>query len=98
MKLNLIQHLRESFGLRIFMIFTTSIFLLVAAFTFFFFQYQSSTLTRHLTQRGLLISQILAHSSKIGVFSENAALLTSLGEGILQQSDVYEVSIYNRQG
>ena len=98
MKLNFIQQLRESFGLRIFMIFTTSIFLLVAAFTFFFFHYQSSTLTRHLTQRGLLISQILAHSSKIGVFSENAALLTALGEGILQQSDVYEVSIYNSQG
>ena len=98
MKLNFIQQLRESFGLRVFMIFTACIFLLVAAFTFFFFQYQRNALTLHLTQRGLLISQILAHSSKIGVFSENAALLTALGEGILEQPDVYAVSIYNRQG
>ncbi len=98
MKLNFIQQLRESFGLRIFMIFTVCIFLLVAAFTFFFFQYQRNALTLHLTQRGLLISQILAHSSKIGVFSENETLLTALGEGIMEQPDIYAVSIYNRQG
>ncbi len=98
MKLNFIQQPRESFGLRIFMIFTVCIFLLVAAFTFFFFQYQRNALTLHLTQRGLLISQILAHSSKIGVFSENETLLTALGEGIMEQPDIYAVSIYNRQG
>lgn len=98
MKFHFVKLIRESFGLRIFLIFTACIFLLVSAFTVFFFQYQSSALTQHLIQRGLLISKILAHSSKIGVFSENSALLTAPGEGILQQPDVYEVAIYNRQG
>jgi len=45
-----------------------------------------------------MLADILAHGSRIGVFSENESLLATSIQAVFQQPEVEVVSIYNRQG
>ncbi|MDY7031238.1 MAG: ATP-binding protein [Thermodesulfobacteriota bacterium] len=97
-KFNLLKAYRENFGIRVFMIFSIFIFVISASFTAFFIYHQSRSLTENLIHKGKLMAGILAHNSRIGVFSENMDLLKNSIEGAFQQKEVIETSIFNSEG
>lgn len=98
MKLTFLEFFKKKFGIRIFAIGTVFIFVISFSFTAFFIYHQSKSLTDTLIQNNLLLADILAHNSRIGVFSENEELLKNPVDGIFQQKETEEVSIYNLKG
>lgn len=85
----------ENFPFKIFISFTILIFIISTSFTWFFIHQKSTFLKHSLINDGEVLSKILAQNSRIGVFSENEALLTAPVNGIFQKNEVSEVSIYN---
>jgi len=98
MRLNLLKTLNENFGIKVFAIFTLFFFIISSCFTSFFIHHQSKCLKDTLIKNGKLLTRILAHSSKIGVFSENEELLKVPVEGAFQKEGVLEVSVFNLEG
>jgi PAS domain S-box-containing protein len=98
MRLNLLKTLNENFGIKVFAIFTLFFFIISSCFTSFFIHHQSKCLKDTLIKNGKLLTRILAHSCKIGVFSENEELLKVPVEGVFQKEGVLEVSVFNLKG
>ena len=98
MRLNLLKSLNENFGIKVFAAFTLFIFIISFSFTSFFIHRQGKSLRESLIKNGRLLARILAHNSRIGVFSENEELLRGPVEGIFQQEGVLEVSVFNLEG
>ena len=98
MRLNLLKTLNENFGIKVFASFTLFIFVISFSFTSFFIHRQSKSVRDTLIKNGRLLAKILAHNSRIGVFSENEELLKSPVEGIFQQEGVLGVSVFNLEG
>jgi PAS domain S-box-containing protein len=98
MRLNLLKTLNENFGIKVFAIFILFFFIISSCFTSFFIHHQSKCLKDTLIKNGKLLTRILAHSSKIGVFSENEELLKVPVEGVFQKEGVLEVFVFNLEG
>jgi len=98
MRLSLLKTLNENFGIKVFAIFALFFFIISCSFTSFFIHHQSKSLKETLIQNGKLLTRILAHSCKIGVFSENEELLKVPVEGVFQKEGVLEVSVFNLEG
>ncbi len=98
MELRFIRFLKENFDIKVFAIFTIFVFVISSAFTAFFIQSQSRTLTDEMIKDGKLLARVLAHNARIGVFSENEALLKDPVESVFQEPGVLEISILNAQG
>ena len=98
MRSNLLKTLNENFGIKVFAAFTLFIFIISFSFTSFFIHRQGKSLRESLIKNGRLLARILAHNSRIGVFSENEELLRGPVEGIFQQGGVLEVSVFNLEG
>jgi PAS domain S-box-containing protein len=98
MRLNLLKTLNENFGIKVFAIFALFFFIISCSFTSFFIHHQSKSLKETLIKNGKLLTRILAHSCKIGVFSENEELLEVPVEGVFQKEGVLEVSVFNLEG
>ncbi len=64
----------------------------------FFNNYVYKSEKDKLLQEGEILSKLLAHSARLGVFSENEALLKDPLIGILNHDEVIEASIYNVYG
>ena len=69
-----------------------------SSFTGFFYHQQRQVLTDALFRKGELLAGILALNSRVGVYSENKALLTDPVEGIFQQKEVLDVAVFNAGG
>lgn len=98
MSLIFLKILRKKFGIKIFALFTIFTFVISFAFTAFFIHHESRSLTDTLIKKGKLLAKILAHNSRIGVFSENEELLKDPVDGIFQQEGVLEVLVFNMEG
>ena len=98
MRLHLLKTLNESFGFKVFAAFALFIFVISFSFTSLFIHHQSNSLKDSLTKKGKLLVNILAHNSRIGVFSENQDLLKDPINGALQQEGVLEASVFNLEG
>lgn len=98
MRLKLLKTLNESFGFKVFTAFALFIFVISFSFTSLFIHHQSNSLKDSLIKKGKLLVNILAHNSRIGVFSENQELLKDPINGALQQEGVLEASVFNREG
>src|SRR3990172_1246014 len=98
MQLTFLKFFKKKFGIKIFLSCACLIFIISSSFTAFFYHYQSKSLTEALIQNNLLLTGILAYNSKIGVFSENEELLRNPVDGIFQQEEIVEVSIYDLNG
>ncbi|HLE18485.1 MAG TPA: hypothetical protein VI728_09405 [Syntrophales bacterium] len=98
MQLKFLKILEKRFDTKIIAIVTFFIFLVSSSFTALFYYHQSKTATDRLIQNNLLLAGILAYNSRIGVFSENEELLRNPVDGIFQQEETVEVSIYNLNG
>jgi len=98
MRLDIKRAFNEKFSVKIFTIFAIFMILISSCFTGFFIYHQSKSLAESLIKKGSLLAKVLAHNSRIGVFSENKELLRLPVEGIIQQEEVLEASVFNREG
>jgi len=88
----------ESFGAKILLLVTIFVMVMYLSFSLFFIYYQNRTLEEHLLYEGRQLAGLTAHSSRLGVFSENEELLAGLIEGILQYEDAMLVQVYAFDG
>lgn len=95
---NLLKGFPEKFSFKIFAVFTVFIIIISVSFTTFFIQFVNKCQKDKLIRAGTILTGLLAHNSRIGVFSENISLLKGPIEGVLQQGDVLCASVFNLQG
>ncbi len=98
MNFKIFKAIKKNFGIKICVIFIGFIAIISVSFAAFYIRNQSKFLTDTLLKKGTLLASILANNSRLGVFSENEELLRDPVEGIFQQGEVLEVSIYNLKG
>ncbi len=98
MKIRLPKSLRESFGVRVFAVFASLIAVISFSFTAFLIYSERESLTDTLIKEGKLLANILAYSSRIGVFSENDVWLEDPLRGVLMQEGVLEASVFSLKG
>ncbi len=91
-------YFREHFSARIFLTFSALIIIVALSFTIFFYHYQKSELTDKMENKGKLLSSLLAHSARLGVFTENAELLNAPIDGVLEDPEVLSVGVYTTTG
>ncbi|BDV43529.1 histidine kinase [Geotalea uraniireducens] len=89
---------RNSFGLRFFLFFTVFIVIISISFTALFFQQQRKALKENIAGEGMLLTKLLAHNVRLGVFAEDEELLKDAVEGILQHEGVLFVSVFTTEG
>lgn len=90
--------LRERFGTKVFAVFTLFIVVISCCFTGLLLRHQARALTGGLEAQGVLFVQLLAHSSRIGVFSENQDLLGDTIQGIIQNREILTAAVYGAEG
>ncbi|MFH0729422.1 MAG: HAMP domain-containing sensor histidine kinase [Pseudomonadota bacterium] len=98
MRFDLKKIFQESITVQIFTVFTLLIFSISASFSTLAAYNQQKTLLGNLQENGELLTTSLAFGCRIGVFTENIGFLSAPIEGVLQQDDVMEVSIFNNKG
>ncbi len=98
MQLKFLNTFKKKFGLKIFSIFAFFTLVISLSFTLFFYQQQSKALADELIDNNLLLAGVLAYNARIGVFAESEELLRNPVDGIFQQKETVEVSIYDLQG
>ncbi|MEW6108393.1 MAG: ATP-binding protein [Nitrospirota bacterium] len=91
----LIDRFKRSFSFKVFKAFAYSIMIVSAVFTTFFIYYQSNAAKEKLTREGRMLADLLARSSRTGVFAENSDLLKDAVQGIMSQRNVLSVTIYS---
>ncbi len=87
--------IKEKFSIKVFAAFTVFIFVISFSFTVFYIHREYNSLKEGMINNGNLLAGILAQNSKLGVFSENEALLRDPAEGVYNQQGVLKVSIFN---
>lgn len=98
MEIHLPKSLRESFGVRVFVVFASLIAVISASFTAFLIYSERESLTDTMIKEGKLLADTLAYSSTTGVFSESDMFLEGPLRGVLMQEGVLEASVYNLKG
>jgi signal transduction histidine kinase/CheY-like chemotaxis protein len=85
----------ERFGFKVFVIFSIMACILCVSLTSFFVYHQGKSLTATMLKNGTLLSTILAHNVRLGVFSENVELLEDPVKGVIDQEWALEASVFN---
>jgi len=85
---------RESFSAKMFIIFGAFITIVSAVFTILYVNHEATEIKLNLFKQGEVLSGLLAHSSRTGVFAENKDLLEDAAQGIMSQDGVLTVSIF----
>ena len=98
MKLNLFKNINEHFSIKLFVVFGITAFLISGFFTGFYLVHQSRWLNASMIKKGMFQIEVLAHNTRIGVFSENEELLNDPVEAIFHQDEVLEVMVFNMDG
>lgn len=98
MSLVAVSTLRERFGTKVFAVFALFIVVISGCFTVLLLRHQTQSLTEGLIAQGELFVQLLAHSSRIGVFSENQDLLEDNLQGIVQNREIVEAAVFGADG
>jgi signal transduction histidine kinase/ActR/RegA family two-component response regulator len=91
-------YLKGHFSARIFLAFSALIIVISLAFTLFFYRRQVRSLTEQAVIKGELQASLLAYNAKLGVFTENPALLIEPIDGIMANKEVLSVALFNTDG
>ncbi len=98
MSRDLLDVLRESFGLKLLISVVAVIVVVLTAYTGFAVIRESAKAKTSLKEQGEMIAGLLAHASVVGIFSEDRNMLHDAAEGVMAQQDVLSASAYNRKG
>jgi signal transduction histidine kinase/CheY-like chemotaxis protein len=95
---NFPKYIRKSFGAKIFFLFTTFFIVLYCVFTVFFVYSQGKILRQNLVHEGKEFVNLLAYSSRLGVFAENRDLLKTPVMSIMQCEEVISIQVFTVDG
>lgn len=98
MSLVTVANPRERFGAKVFFVFALFIVVISCCFTVLLMGHQTQSLTEGLITQGELFVQLLAHSSRLGVFAENQDLLDDTIQGVMQNREVVAAAVFNVEG
>ena len=98
MALKPINIVREHFAHKIFAAFTLFIFFISIAFAAVFIQHESDALVESLKADGRVLSKIIAHNARLGIFSENKEIVTDTVEGFFRHEAITEISAFTAEG
>ncbi len=90
--------LNKSLGTKIITVFILFLFIYSSSIIVFFIFHQSNSLTKDTIKNGLLLSEMLADTSRIGLFAENREMLKNAVEKISGQKEIIEISVYSKDG
>lgn len=88
----------ETFAAKIFVVIIVLVLVLSAAFTGFFVRSQWLSHSAALNRQGEVLAKLLAYTARLGVFAENPDLARDPVQGVLQNSEVVSVILYNANG
>lgn len=88
----------DTFAAKIFLVIISLILVMSVAFTVFFVHNQWRIQTDVLVRQGDVLAKLVAYNARLGVFAENPELLKDPVEGVLQNNEVLQVSIFNLNG
>ena len=91
----LIHRYQESIGLQVFWVKTILIFGVVIAITVISIQNQKRLLLDELENRGRLLINVLSNGSRLAVFSENKPLIKGQIDGVIGNTSVSEIIVFN---
>ncbi|MRR05711.1 MAG: response regulator [Deltaproteobacteria bacterium] len=92
------RRLSETFAAKIFLVIILLILFLSVSFTAFFVHNEWKSLTAVLVRQGEVLAKSLAYTVRLGVFAENPDLLKNPLDGVLQNNEVLQVSVFNSGG
>ena len=98
MKLSGRRSFRGDFKARVFMKFFVLIIAVSFAFTLVFIRHEKRTLSDTLIKNGLALANILAHSSRLGAFSEDPYFLKDPVEALTMEEEVKSVFVFSADG
>ena len=98
MHLNFLKVINENFAIKVFAAFIVFVFVISFSFCAFFIHNKRSHILSELIKNGSLLAGILAHNSRIGVYTENEDLLNNPVAAIFKQKGVLAVSVFNLKG
>lgn len=98
MALKFTKIFRENFRIKVVLACVLFVLITCMSFTIFFICRERASLKKDLIDNGKLLTQILAHTVRLGVFSENPNLLKDPISAVFEQQEVAEVSIFNQEG
>jgi hypothetical protein len=96
--MNILKIRKNKINVKLIYVLTIVVFFISLLFTIFNIFYQKNNLINELQKKGQLLTEILAHNARIGVFSENTKLIDRINKTILYQKEVVEVSVFNAEG
>ncbi len=88
---------KRSLGFRLIIALILIVAVVLTAYTLFAVFREQQKVRTELTNKGELLTNLLAYSSRTGVFAENTALLKDVAAGIVVEPDVVQVGIYNAE-
>ena len=86
---------KKSFLTRTFLAFSVCIFMVTTGLSALFIHRQLNVQEEIVNEKGALLSNILAHNARIGVFSDNASLLKNPVKSVIDQKEVVKVSVWD---
>lgn len=92
------RDVRGSFRAKLFSATAAGIVILSAVFIVFFLTNQHAILHENLVTEGQLLTRLLAHNARLGLFAANRDQLADLADGMIRTPDVLEVAIVDRDG
>jgi len=88
----------KSFTTKIFLSLALSTVFISVAFTVFFIHHERKNMMETLLNKGNLLAKQLAESSRIGVFAENAALLSDPMKSVMSEKESLAAWVFTRKG
>jgi signal transduction histidine kinase/ActR/RegA family two-component response regulator len=88
----------QTFAVKIFLVIVLLILVLSVSFTGLFIHNQWKAQNAILVRQGEVLAKLLAFNARLGVFAENPELLKDPVDGVLQNSEVLQVSIFTLTG
>jgi signal transduction histidine kinase len=88
----------DTFAAKIFLVIICLILVMSVAFTAFFVHNQRKSQTDVLVRQGEVLAKLLAYNARLGVFAENPELLKDPVDGVMQNNEVLQVSIFSLSG
>ncbi len=92
---NIYRLFKKSFLIRTFLAFSVCIFIVTVGLSTLFIQSQLNVQEEFVNEKGVLLSNILAHNARIGVFSDNPSLLKNPVKSVADQKEVVYVSVWD---
>lgn len=93
-----LKNLNENFSLKLFILFVVFVFIVFFSFTAVLIHFGRNSLNDSLISDSELLANILAHSTRLGVYSENESLLKDPVDAIFKKEDILDISIYTKDG